>query len=112
MTWAKVLREFEMAAAKKSRFQAEYHGAYDKLLNTLFPTHDDFTVRPSYMPGLRSSADFLLTYQLFHKYKPVLVLEIKRPGDLPSDTKRRMANDQIRGRLKDMRGGFLFSYTA
>lgn len=105
MTWAKVIREFRKAVAKKSRYESEYHGAYDKLLNTLFPPRTDFSVRTNYMPGSRKSADFVLTCQLSYKDKPVLALEIKRPRDFPNDTKRRLANVQIRERLKNLRGG-------
>ena len=76
MTWASVLRDFRIVS-KQFHFESEYHGAYNKLLYTLFPSHTagDFTISPAYMPQSRKAADSILSYRISHKLKPVLTEE-------------------------------------
>jgi hypothetical protein len=55
MTWggAAVLRQLQMVATQNRKpLETEFHGPWNKLLYTLFPTHTakDFTIVPTYMP--------------------------------------------------------------
>ena len=101
MPWpAKVVRQFEKVPINPSG--AEFHGPYNRLLYTLFPTDTDFTVIPQFMPTSREAADFLVTYEVYLEDKPVFILRIKPPKDLRYASTREKADLQIRSRVRDL----------
>ena len=97
-----VVRQFEKVPATPT--VADFHGPYNKLLYTLFPANTAFTVVPQFMPASRESADFLIYFEVMLEDRPVLIVELKSPGDLRYASKREAADKQIRGRIRDLFG--------
>lgn len=89
--------------------ESDYHGPYNKLLTYLFPL-EFFTVYPQYQPPIpgerrtRQSADFIVQLEVRRKNVPVLVVELKVPGNLQLSNAREKANQQIRKRMNDVSG--------
>jgi hypothetical protein len=103
---AKVLRQFDIAqAAGNNAVDNVLHAPYNKLLNTLFPVDTDFTVIPNFQEIHSSKGtDCLVTFEIFLENQPVFVLELKREKDFSVRSKRKAADDQLRGRLGDLIG--------
>ncbi|PCH39847.1 hypothetical protein WOLCODRAFT_161917 [Wolfiporia cocos MD-104 SS10] len=102
MPWPlKVVRQFEMVPANPS--EADFHGPYNKLLHTLFPTDTDFTVVPFYSPNLHDSADFV-TFAVLIEDRPVFIIKLRPPSDLRYASSRETADRQIRAHIKDIHG--------
>ncbi len=97
-----VVRQFEKVPATPT--EADFHGPYNKLLYTLFPANTAFTVVPQFMPTSRESADFLIYFEVMLEDRPVLIVELKSPGDLRYASKREAADKQIRGHIRDLFG--------
>ncbi|KAK0183782.1 hypothetical protein F5146DRAFT_1079464 [Armillaria mellea] len=104
MPWPdKVLRQF--AATPPNPIENEYHGAYNKLLNTLFPPDTDFTVVPQYLEtNSLKGADFIVMFEILLHNKPVLILELQKPSHIMYSSTRQLADDQIRQRMGDVSG--------
>ena len=103
MPWSsKVLAGF--AKVPDAPSEADFHGPYNKLLYTLFPAESDFTVVPQYLPGSRESADFIVMFEVLLVDKPVLILELKSPGQLRYPSTREAADLQVRSRMRDLAG--------
>jgi len=101
MPWPRqVVRQFEKVPPNPS--EADFHGPYNKLLNTVFPPESEFTVVPQYMPSSRESADFLVVFEVILEDKPVLILELRSPSDLRYASKRRAADRKVRDRIHDL----------
>ena len=92
-----VLRAFRMVPKNPSR--SEFHGAYNKLMFSFFPS-DDYMIFPRFKPGPDPSPYF--RFDIFFKDKPVLTLDLKGPGDFQYTTKRQEAILQIQQRIKDL----------
>ncbi|KAI6124297.1 hypothetical protein EDD17DRAFT_1486880, partial [Pisolithus thermaeus] len=82
----------------------EFHGAYNKLLHSLFPSDTPFTVIPQYFKyGSLRSCDFQVAFfEIVLGEGPVLILELKRPSALMNVSSRQAADQQIRERLLDL----------
>ena len=93
---SQVLRTFRMVPKNPSR--SEFHGAYTKLMCSFFPG-DDYIVFPRFTPGPDPSPYFRL--DILFKEKPVLMLDLKGPGDFQYSSKRQEAILQIQQRIKD-----------
>jgi hypothetical protein len=104
MPWPeKVIRQFQ--TIPPNPIESDFHGAYNKLLNTLFPPDTDFTVVPQYLkPASSKSSDYIVTFEIFFENKPVFILELNKPADLEFISSRRAADVQIRERLGDLGG--------
>ena len=101
MPWPpRVLRQF--AKVPNAPSESDFHGPYNKLLNTLFPVDTEFTVVPQYLPGSRESEDFVVMFEVLLEDKPVFVLELTQPGNLRWDSTREIADLRIRSRLRDL----------
>ena len=104
----KVQRQFDIAQAGNDVLENVFHGPYNKLLNTLFPVDTDFTVIPNFQEIINSTngvADYyFVTFEIFLENRPVFVLELKREKDFSVRSKRKAADDQLRGRLGDLIG--------
>jgi hypothetical protein len=106
MPWSKILRNFRMIPHNPSA--ADFHGPYNKLLYTLFPLDNDFTVFPRYEPvdpeELESSA---VTERFFfdvrYDDKPVFILEHKAPQELKYGSVRDSADRKLRDHVEDAR---------
>ncbi|KAF9648959.1 hypothetical protein BDM02DRAFT_3143411 [Thelephora ganbajun] len=96
----KVLRQFATIPTNPS--ESDYHGSYNKLLNTLFPVDSDFVVVPQYLPDARNAADFIVMFEVLLINKPVLILDLKPPSHLDLLSKRQLADEQIRSRMGDL----------
>ncbi|KAF8438484.1 hypothetical protein L210DRAFT_962355 [Boletus edulis BED1] len=80
-----------------------FHGAYNKLLYTLFPPDTDFTVVPQYLkPAFSTSADYIVAFEILFENKPVFILELKKPANLRFISLRQAADVQIRERMRDL----------
>ena len=95
----KVLRQFATVPPNPS--ESDFHGPYNKLLNTLFPPDTDFVVVPQYMPDSRNAADFIVMFEVYFENRPVFILELKPPNHLQFPSKRQAADLQIRQRMGD-----------
>ena len=84
--------------------EADFHGPYNKLLNTLFPPDTSFTVVPQSWPKSRESADFIVTFEVMLEDKIVFILQLKPPGDLAFLSRRAAADRQIRECIVDVNG--------
>ncbi|EMD38600.1 hypothetical protein CERSUDRAFT_49068 [Gelatoporia subvermispora B] len=104
MPWPdKVLRQFQ--AVPPNPLQSDFHGPYNKLLNTLFPPDTDFTVVPQYLQPVSSRvSDFIVSFEVFLQNRPVFILELKPPTHLTFISTRHAADRQIRERLSDLAG--------
>ena len=103
----KVQRQFDIAQAGNDVLENVFHAPYNKLLNTLFPVDTDFTVIPNVQEinSTKGAADdYLVTFEIFLENRPVFVLELKREKDFLVRSKRKAADDQLRGRLGDLIG--------
>lgn len=103
MPWPQpILTQFQMLPEGQNLPQGVYHGPYNKLLSTLFPVTSDFTVFSNYLPNSRNAADFIVMYYHDNQNRPVLVLELKPDYHYDSDSRRQMADYQIRDRIGDL----------
>ena len=84
--------------------EADFHGPYNKLLHTIFPSDSDFTVVPQYLPGPRDSSDLVFALEVLFTGRPVLILELWSPGHLRYPSTREAADLQIRYRIRDLAG--------
>ena len=103
--WDKwTLHHFQMAKASGFTHESRYYGAYNRLLNDLFPKEEGFLVEPQFTggDGSRRSVDFVTTYVVRHNYDPVLFLEIKPDKQLMFNSTRMRADRQMRERFLDM----------
>jgi len=95
---ANVLIQFQIVPPNP--VEADFHGPYNKLLNTLFPPQSEFTVVPQYLPHSdRGAADYIVLYEIQLRNMPVFVLELKPPNHLDSLSKRHDADAQLRDRM-------------
>ena len=105
MPWPeKVIRQFQTIPVNP--ISSDFHGAYNKLLYTLFPPDTDFTVVPQYLkPASSKSSDHIVTsFEVFLEKKPVFILQLKKPADLDLISTRQAADVLIRERLGDLAG--------
>ena len=99
----KVMRQFWSIPTNPD--ESDFHGVYNKLLYTLFPPDSDYTVVPKYLkPGSLPSPDRIMTFEVVLEHHPVLILQLKNPGDIHIVSAREMADFQIRQRMVDLRG--------
>ncbi|KAF8506278.1 hypothetical protein BU17DRAFT_71342 [Hysterangium stoloniferum] len=101
MPWPpNVLRQFEIPP-DAAPSETDFHGAYNKLLNTLFPPNTEFTVVPHYLPYSHELALFFF-YEVLFKDKPVFILELKlADDDVQCPIARENADQQVRSRIRD-----------
>ncbi|KAK6971404.1 hypothetical protein R3P38DRAFT_3142963 [Favolaschia claudopus] len=102
-TWPEsVIRRFR--AVPENPRENDLYGPWNKLLSCLFPPASDFTVAPqSYiLTTSRQTADFVVEYEVHYKNIPVLIVEIKPPGNLRLPSAREEADLQIRRRIRDL----------
>lgn len=101
----KILNAFEAARADPdaNTKEAVWHGAYNKLLNTVFPVDTDYTVEPQYITeGTgRDSTDFVFVVTMYLKRHPVFFLELKAPGKFALTSDRSRSDRQMRQRVLD-----------
>ncbi|KAK0185582.1 hypothetical protein F5146DRAFT_1144090 [Armillaria mellea] len=105
MPWPEqVLRQFKPIASYPTIIENEFHGAYNKLLNALFPLDSDFTAVPQHLESNSlTGTEFIVMFEVTFHDGPVFVLELKKSSNLLYDSRRRMADDHIRQRLIDLR---------
>ncbi|TFK57236.1 hypothetical protein OE88DRAFT_1650873 [Heliocybe sulcata] len=106
MPWPpQIIRQFEKVPPNPS--EREYYGPYNKLLCTVFPPDTDFTVVPQYMPildDLNSAANCLAMFEVQFADKPVFAVELKPSGHLRCPSARKVADQQVRCRIWDIKG--------
>lgn len=95
-----VLNKFRIVPKYPTR--TDYHGPYGNLLLYLFPFggNGDYDVAGRYEPEPPPSPYF--RYEILFKNKPVMLLDIKGPGDLQYNSKRQGAIRHIQQRVKDL----------
>lgn len=99
----KIIRQFATVPANPS--EVDFHGPYNKLLNTLFPADTDFVVVLRYYtpPDGRCAADAVFMFEILLDTKPVLILQLVPPQHLEYISKRRAADEWLRVRMADLR---------
>jgi hypothetical protein len=82
--------------------RTDFHGPYVNLLQFLFPFsgNGNYDVAARYEPTPPPSPYF--RYEILFKNKPVMLLDIKGPGDLQYNSKRQGAIRHIQQRVKDL----------
>ncbi|KAI9566197.1 hypothetical protein HD554DRAFT_2040427 [Boletus coccyginus] len=106
MPWPEeVIRQFETVPLDVDVREHHFYGPYNKLLCSLFPLDTRFTVVPRYHEfDSLTSSDFVVCFEIVLENRPVFVLELKRPIDLKSISKRALVDIQIRRRLRSLGG--------
>lgn len=94
------MQQFRIIPA--NALESDFHGVYSKLLHFLFPPDSDYSILSLYLKHGPSKR--VMTFEVSFNSCPVLILELKDPGDLHSDSARRLADLQIRQRIVDQRG--------
>lgn len=85
------------------RDENKFFPLYDKILNYWFPPTEDYDVCPQWsIPGHKNWVDYSITYAVEHRRCPLLLVEVKPPSDLRSDTKRSIASNQVIVRLHEV----------
>ena len=86
--------------------EKEYHGAYNALLHSLFPSSSftelrlHFSIAPQYQQDSTvETADYVVLLIVSFKKYTILIMVLKRMSDLTSDAQREKADLQIRHRL-------------
>jgi len=103
----KVIHQFE-AIPPNSDGNA-YHGAWNKLLYTLFPADSDFTVVPNFQElGSTQGSDSRMAIDVSLGNRPVLLVDLKKPSNLHYVSKREDADMQIRRRMRDLVGKLVY----
>jgi hypothetical protein len=106
MPWtSKILRNFRMIPHNPSA--ADFHGPYNKLLCTLFPVDNDFTVFPRYELDPEEVESSAATERFFfdvrYDNKTVFILEHKAPQELKYGSVRDSADRILRDRVETVR---------
>ncbi|KAN0138291.1 hypothetical protein V8E53_003754 [Lactarius tabidus] len=100
MPWESIVLDiFRAVPENPSRY--DFHAPYNKLLFCVFPMEDRYTVAPNW--NASSSQLSYFRFDIFYKKIPVLILELKGPGDLQYPSKRQESVQQIQRRLKELR---------
>lgn len=99
MVWPdKVIRQFQIVPSNPQ--ESDFHGLYNKLPCTLFPPDSDYTVIPQCpKPGSSQLSEWIVTFEVFLVNQKILILALKKPGDLDFVSTR-----EIRQRMVDLRG--------
>lgn len=97
-----IIRSFKVARPARINPSGKiYSGAYNKLLNTLFPVKSDFTVVPRYIPDRKIIGEFTTMFEILLGDKLVLIVDLT-PGN--NQLNRAAADDRIRIRMIDVVG--------
>ena len=97
MPWPEnVIRQFQTIPPNPTG--CDFHGVYNKLLNTLFPLDTDFAVVPPYLEPGSKAADCIFAFEVFLENNPVFILELKNPAYL-----ERISSRQLMRRLESER---------
>jgi hypothetical protein len=88
--------------------ETDFHGPYNKLLHSLFPSDADYTVVPHYVPGSVESLDPIFRYEVLFENKfenqTVFTLDLKSPGQLCYISRCEEAGRYIRRQFGDLKG--------
>ena len=80
--------------------RSDFHAAYNKLLFSLFPMDDPYLIAPLWKPDAYPAPYF--RFEITHDFKPILLLELKEPGDLKYSSKRQEGIRQVQDRLRNL----------
>ncbi|OBZ70683.1 hypothetical protein A0H81_09187 [Grifola frondosa] len=88
--------------------ELEFHGPYNKLLYSLFPTNSDFSIVPRYLESATlPSGDLVFSFTVFFPVanvdRPVLSLELTGARGVESALRRREADEHVRRRMHELR---------
>lgn len=100
-----IIRQFERTRSDSS--EENFHDSYNKLLNTLFPpTDSNFTVTFNFTHEFCALdvTDFLLTFRVLYKDRPVLACGFKSKRDMSYSSMRRAVDVCMREDIADMAG--------
>ncbi|KAJ7077747.1 hypothetical protein C8R44DRAFT_896166 [Mycena epipterygia] len=84
--------------------ESNYYGAWNSMLQNLFPVKDSFVVKPQAYSSddHRGTADFMVCYQICFRNVPLSTFELKPPQNLSFASHRADADAQIRNRMYDI----------
>ncbi|KAF8514939.1 hypothetical protein BU17DRAFT_94016 [Hysterangium stoloniferum] len=101
MPWgATILEQFQLVN-RYTTDESEYYGPYITLLTDLFPHTDHYQVAPQFKgPATPGSLDFV--YVVMKRKVPVLFIEVKPYVYLQDMAKREKADNQMRGRFREL----------
>jgi hypothetical protein len=102
-----IVNSFQLANQPQfAHNQNAYYGPYNKLLHHLFGVLSPFSINPPYYTvpePLRTKDDLVSLFTVEYKQHPVLFIEIKSPASFKYDSRRREADERMRGCFRDLR---------
>ncbi|KAF9478776.1 hypothetical protein BDN70DRAFT_859523 [Pholiota conissans] len=98
---AKILRLFQTVPPNPS--DCDFLGPFNALLYTLFPPETDFVVVPTYSQD-PDSVEFTVMFEVRLFNDTFLIVELNPPGYHGVLSRRQIADDQIRIRMRDIFG--------
>ncbi|KAI6137420.1 hypothetical protein F5141DRAFT_996724 [Pisolithus sp. B1] len=99
MPWPdNVIRQFQMTPPNPN--DSDFYGAYNKLLSTLFPPDNDFTVAPRHLKSCSpQSGDTIVFFEIVLGTRLVFILRPQAPADLTHKSSHQAADEEIIARL-------------
>ena len=106
MYWPReVRRAFRAAVGAAGSHDDQFPGAYNKMLHALFTCESSYIVKPSYLPALDAygSSETVISYEVYIRGGPVLVLQVRPPWHLDIKSQRAAADRQLTQRMLDIK---------
>ena len=90
------LDQFESSRPGGENDESQYYGAYNCLLNILFPWQESYTVMPQYrLAGqVKKSIDLATVFLIQLQQYPIFSVEIKPVGDIHHISRRESAGER------------------
>ena len=110
MHWPReVKRAFKAAVGAAGSHDNQFPGAYNKMLHALFSCKSSYVVTPNYLPALDAygSSEIVISYEVYIRDGPVLVLQVRPPWHLYIRSQRAAADRQLTQRMLDIKGALL-----
>ena len=99
MTWDRFTRRLFRMVPKDPK-RSDFHAPYNRLLFSLFPVDALYMIAPLWKPDAYPALYF--RFEITHAFKPILLLELKEPGDLQYSSKRQEGIRQVQVRLRNL----------
>ncbi|KAL1704202.1 hypothetical protein EV121DRAFT_206361 [Schizophyllum commune] len=106
MHWPReVKRAFKAAVGAAGSHDNQFPGAYNKMLHALFSCKSSYVVTPNYLPALDAygSSEIVISYEVYIRDGPVLVLQVRPPWHLYIRSQRAAADRQLTQRMLDIK---------
>jgi hypothetical protein len=79
--------------------EAPWYGVYNAILGHWFPVEERYAVSPQWDPNPAQKKHKALDFAVLYRGRPILLIEIKPPHFITTDSARHLALQQIRSRI-------------